>query len=877
MARSPDRSDSPAPLRGSSGTGLWIGLNATAFLASACIMVVEVLSTRLVARYLGSSLYTWSSAIGVVLAGIAIGNYVGGRLADRHAPRRTLSLLFVGASLLCATIPTQNAWVGQAELLRQLAWPTRVFLHFLIVFLAPSALLGTMSPVVAKLALDLGYGSGRTIGTIYAWGSIGSIVGTLSAGFFLVAWAGTEASILLVALVLAAMGIVYGAASRVPYVAGAALLVLAALVGGGTPWSGRIASALGYMDPDSEIAEFLADSQYQRVRVLSTGPGIRALLLDTLVHSRINLGDPLDLQYEYAALYAEVIRAAHPDGAPMRALFIGGGGLAFPRYVEVAYPGSTIEATEIDPVVTEAAFQALGVPRSTSIEVYDMDARNRVSELVEPSSRDPDRPRFDFVFGDAFSDLSVPFHLTTLEFLQDVDRVLDDGGVYLMNLVDAPDSAQFLGAVVETASEVFPFVRVVSFVDDTGPSRTTFVVVAAKRDLDLSALPDQVRRRHGLRARVETPDVYPGILLTDDYAPVENLMQSVVRQYSALHADEERLTKEMAALFRREAFDEIIERGRATLETTPDDARALFWLGAALARKGDLEAATEPLAAAVALDPTNADAWGDLGITYERLDRYDDAISAYREAVAVRPRRVQTRCNLAALLARTGDAAGAEREYRSLLRNRPGAVRAHVELARLYLAQGHPEPALRSFEAAWALDPGYAGLERDYGVALLESGQAERAVPMLQAAVDREPRVARLHNELGRARASAGDPTSAALSFRRAAELAPSRGDYQANLGLSLQEQGRDREAAEAYREALRLRPEQLAVMNTLAQLLATSADPDVRDGTEALQWAEELRAAAGDRPEVRRTLELARSARAESGAAADVAPVGPE
>ena len=168
----------PAPNPNGSTWLKWIIFNATVAVAAACIMGVEILSTRLVARYLGASLYTWTSAIGVVLAGIALGNYIGGRLADRCRPRPTLSLLFIGASLLVAFIPMVSQGLGEWSGLDHFSWPTHIFLHFLLVFLLPATLLGTMSPVVAKMALDVGLGAGRTIGTIYAWSSIGSIAGT---------------------------------------------------------------------------------------------------------------------------------------------------------------------------------------------------------------------------------------------------------------------------------------------------------------------------------------------------------------------------------------------------------------------------------------------------------------------------------------------------------------------------------------------------------------------------------------------------------------------------------------------------------------------------------------------------------------------------
>ena len=82
------------------------------FMSSFCIMVVELMATRLVTRFLGASLYTWTSVIGVVLAGIAVGNYLGGRLSDRYRPERMLALIFIGASAACAVIPVANRLMG---------------------------------------------------------------------------------------------------------------------------------------------------------------------------------------------------------------------------------------------------------------------------------------------------------------------------------------------------------------------------------------------------------------------------------------------------------------------------------------------------------------------------------------------------------------------------------------------------------------------------------------------------------------------------------------------------------------------------------------------------------------------------------------------
>jgi MFS family permease len=187
---------------------------ATVFISSFCVMVIELVAARLIARFLGSSLYTWTSVIGVVLAGITIGNYVGGRLADRFKPVKTLTIMFTVCAAACLVTIFLNNLVGGFTWLWQLNWPTRIIIHVTVVFLLPATFLGTISPVVAKIALERGLPTGRTVGDIYAWGAAGSIVGTFVTGYYLIALMGTISIIWTVAAVMIAMALLYGASLR---------------------------------------------------------------------------------------------------------------------------------------------------------------------------------------------------------------------------------------------------------------------------------------------------------------------------------------------------------------------------------------------------------------------------------------------------------------------------------------------------------------------------------------------------------------------------------------------------------------------------------------------------------------------------------------
>ncbi|HWL93816.1 MAG TPA: fused MFS/spermidine synthase [Phycisphaerae bacterium] len=195
--------------------GLFIA-NATVFTSSFCFMVIELVAGRLIAPYVGSSLHTWTSIIGIALAGIALGNYLGGRIADRYAvtrrqARRTLAVIFFVAALTTAGIGIYNRIAGEIDL--KDFFRLRIALHVTLVFFLPCTILGLIGPVVAKMALDLGRLAGRTMGNVYAWGVVGSIFGTFMTGFYFVAVMTTTAIVLSVAGTLAAVGALYGLAS----------------------------------------------------------------------------------------------------------------------------------------------------------------------------------------------------------------------------------------------------------------------------------------------------------------------------------------------------------------------------------------------------------------------------------------------------------------------------------------------------------------------------------------------------------------------------------------------------------------------------------------------------------------------------------------
>jgi spermidine synthase len=482
---------------------------AIVFVSSACIMVLELVAGRIIAPQLGVSLYTWTSIIGVVLAGISLGNYLGGRLADRFASEGFLGLIFTLASFASLSILWLTELAGDlsAPSLPLMIW---VVAYISILFFLPSTVLGCISPIVVKLSLtDLSH-SGTTVGKIYAWSSAGSIAGTFATGFFLISWFGTRTVVLLVASILFLLGLYFVSAkgwrwaflSLIPFALGLGLL----------SWQQLLESPC------------LVETNYFCINVREEekdGTVVRSLRLDRLVHSYVDLEDPTRLVYGYEQAYAAVLQPFLERHAAPRVFFIGGGGYTFPRYLEVLYPQSELDVAEIDPYVTEVAHEMLGLPRDTDIESYNRDARILIEEGAVSGP-------YEIVIGDAFNDYSVPYHLTTLEFNQGVASMLTDDGLYVVNLVDSFRRGHFLRAYVRTMQQAFANVVVIPTVDGWKDSvRTTFVIAASQAPLDLRDVPEHGYKPWSEEQLAEFLAAEPPLILTDDYVPVDNLLAPV--------------------------------------------------------------------------------------------------------------------------------------------------------------------------------------------------------------------------------------------------------------------------------------------------------------------------------------------------------------
>ena len=474
------------------------GASALVFATSAAVLVLEILAGRMVAPYVGVSIETFTGVIGTVLAGIAAGSAVGGRLADRRSPRLLVGpAVLAGGLLALASLPVVSV-LGPAV---AGGGPPAIVALAAGAFFAPAAVLSAVGPIAAKLRLASLAETGAVVGGLSAAGTAGALAGTFVTGFVLVVAVPTRPLVLALgsALVVAGGALWWRLGGRRPPGALAAAVLLA----GSAAW-------LAPSPCQVHTTYYCA-----RIEVDPGRPSGRVLLLDTLRHSYVDLAEPTFLEFRYVRLFADAVAAQWAPGRPLDALHLGGGGFTFPRYLAAVRPGSTSVVLELDPGLVELAVDQLGLRLGPDLRVEVGDARTALGELPGDA--------FDVVVGDAFGGLSVPWHLATVEVAEEVDRLLRPDGIYVANVIDGgPD--RLVRAEAATLAEVFPHVAVIAPPEGTGNGPANHVLVASPSALALA--PGDLGPGDGvLLGGRQVDDFVAGARpLTDDFAPADQLL-----------------------------------------------------------------------------------------------------------------------------------------------------------------------------------------------------------------------------------------------------------------------------------------------------------------------------------------------------------------
>jgi spermidine synthase len=268
----------------------------------------------------------------------------------------------------------------------------------------------------------------------------------------------------------------------------------------------------------------MRDSPYSHITVKNTEKGTkRILIMDGLIHNMHDLTNPDNLLYEYERIFLALTETFLRDpNRSTKTLTLGGGAMTFPSYLARNYRQARHTVVEIDPKVVEVAYRYFEVPRTEILHIHTVDARLFVQ------GRQRIEAPWEVIYLDAFNSFSIPYHLTTREFTQGVEKLLHPEGILLANAIDIPRYGRFLGAYYATLSSVFPHVAIYGSPVVDRDRRSTFVLAAARFPIPYEELRDS---QGNLVAKRLDPVIQEDILrrngnrpLTDDYAPVENLM-----------------------------------------------------------------------------------------------------------------------------------------------------------------------------------------------------------------------------------------------------------------------------------------------------------------------------------------------------------------
>lgn len=471
-------------------------------------MVFEIIGSRILSPFIGTSTYVWTSLIGVILASLSLGYWMGGRLADRRPDLKILAgVILAAGALISLTVLVKDVLLS-AIAGAPVGLEIKALIAALLLFAPASICLGVVTPFAVRLRMTSLEHTGSTVGNLYALSTIGSIIGTFAAGFFLIPFVGSVRTLYMIAAVLIILSLLL-----VPLAISKANIAAIILFILGVSATEIIAYALRVQSGLHDI-----DTEYSRVQVFetrdpNTGRPIRALATDPYFVQSAAFLDSEDLVLQYSPYY-HLIRHFKPDFT--HTLIIGGAGYSFPKDYLRSYPQARIDVVEIDPQMTQIARDFFRLKDDPRMTIIHEDGRMFINRA--PTAK------YDAILMDAFGSLfSVPTHLTTIEAVTNIHRILKDDGVVIFNLGSAISGggSHFLQSELRTYRTVFPSVYVFKVRPDYPDSKLQNLIIVASKtpsgrlwsaDETVASL---LSHHHPIATELEYS------VLTDDLAPVE--------------------------------------------------------------------------------------------------------------------------------------------------------------------------------------------------------------------------------------------------------------------------------------------------------------------------------------------------------------------
>jgi spermidine synthase len=511
------------------GTGR--DLFAASFLCGACVMVLEMAGSRVIAPYMGTSLVVWTSLIGIIMASLTFGYWLGGAAADKHPSRSLLANIFCGPALTIMAVgfaanPLLSALsAGMANIYAASVTAAA------ILFAIPSALLGMVSPFIVRLAVRSVDSSGGTVGRFSALSSAGSILGTFLGGFILISFFSSQTILFMVAFVLGGVAaVLHKGRLKAAAVCVAALGLLCGIMSV-TAASGEIfddgAFSRGvravFMKPEG----ITVDTRYNTIRVMErtaygTNLRIRILQTDPMgAQSLMYVDRPYDLYSDYTKFY-DLAFYYKPD--VKNVLMLGGGGYCVPKHITATRPDVAVDVVELDPGITDVARRYFNLEDRAGQRIFHEDARMFLNRESKNGAL-----KYDAVFEDVFgSSYNIPFHMTTSECMKNIRAMLADDGVFIVNIISSIDGDLF-GGIYSSVASAFPVVMIypATYPNVGGIRQNLMIVALASPNAPPYRIPDD-EYMLSLLAHRWTNAFEPKIAaFTDSFAPVEKYSLSM--------------------------------------------------------------------------------------------------------------------------------------------------------------------------------------------------------------------------------------------------------------------------------------------------------------------------------------------------------------
>jgi spermidine synthase len=417
---------------GNGGRGR-LALGALVFGAGIGALATEITASRLLAPYFGSSTIVWANLIGIVLAALAVGYWLGGRLADRRPEPALLGFIVLAAAVCVAAIPfVAKPFLDlTVEGLDEAAVGAVIgsFLAVLLLCAPPVVLLGMVSPFAIRLAMASIESAGAVAGRLYALSTAGSLLGTFLSALVLIPAIGTQRTFLVIAAMLAVSSC---------FLLGARYLVVAAVL------VALVAIPPGSVKRQADLL-YEETSFHQYIQVVERSDGRRLLHLNegVAVHSvwrpdSVLTGGVWDAFLALPPLLGRDLE---------RVAILGNAAGTTARALDVYYPRASIDGVELDPAVSRVGRRFFGMDDLARLSVHDEDAR--------PFLRRTDE-RYDLIVVDAYHQPYVPFYLATREFFRLVREHLAPGGMVALNVATVPEDRRLVSAVGTTLAAEFP-------------------------------------------------------------------------------------------------------------------------------------------------------------------------------------------------------------------------------------------------------------------------------------------------------------------------------------------------------------------------------------------------------------------------------------